>query len=121
MGDFARNVKGCGPSDADWVLANECEWCGRHHRSWYTAARCRWRRGLCWVAGNPPTAGPCWALVSYCRHPTARGGVITVTLHESLESAEKSKRVIDRTGCGGSCRRDHEIYRGEPGEGPCAA
>jgi hypothetical protein len=90
----------------------ECQRCGRTHRTWHVAAKCRWKKGLCWVAGNPPAKGPCFALVSYCHHPAYRSDYVTVTLWRTRPEAENSKRMIDGTGCGGSCSRRHYIYRG---------
>jgi hypothetical protein len=87
-----------------------CDTCGRSHRSWYSLASCRWRRGLLWVQGDPPAGGPCWALVSFCRHPGYRGPAITVTLWSDLAEAQASKACIDRLACGGSCSRQHRIF-----------
>jgi hypothetical protein len=97
-----------------WVLSDPCDWCGSRHRSWYKAATCRWKKGLIWVMGNPPAGGPCFALVSFCWHTGYTGGHITVTLWETSEEAEESKRGIDRTGCGSACCRNHRIFKGVP-------
>lgn len=43
-----------------------------------------------------------YALLAYC-------GGLTVTLHETQESAVKSKETIDQTGCGSQCRNSHKI------------
>ncbi len=86
-----------------------CPRCGRRHRSWYRAASCRYRRGLLWVAGDPPADGPCFALVSNCGHAGYRGPCRTVTLWPTLAEAERSKALIDRLACGGCCTREHYI------------
>ncbi len=45
-----------------------------------------------------------WALVSYCSSPT-------ITLWYTRQDAEAEKALIDETGCGGRCRRAHQITR----------
>lgn len=45
-----------------------------------------------WVSGEGP-----YALVAPC-------GVVTITLHKTLDSAERYKVPIDSTGCGHACR-----------------
>jgi hypothetical protein len=52
-----------------------------------------------WISGTGD-----WAVVAYC----PRG--LTVTLHQTEEGAIASKAGIDRTGCGGRCVKDHEIF-----------
>jgi hypothetical protein len=85
-------------SDPDtYAPGAACPDCGRRHRTWHAVARCRWRDGLEWVAGNPPASGACWALVSIC------GGKVTVTLWADREDADRRKRVLDATACGGRC------------------
>ena len=39
----------------------------------------------------------------------ARCGTTTVMLFATPAEAERAKALIDRTGCGHACRRDHEI------------
>jgi hypothetical protein len=68
------------------------------HRSYRTLAKCLWPRA-CWIAGNGP-----WASLAYCR-------VLTIELHSTRERAEQAKRMIDSTGCGGGCYRQHKIAR----------
>jgi hypothetical protein len=72
--------------------------CERNHRTYNTLARCAWKRAE-WVDGEGP-----YALLADCR-------VLTVTLHPTYESAAKAKARIDGSGCGSSCRRNHEIIR----------
>ena len=64
--------------------------------SYRLIARQRWS-GAEWIKGDGP-----FALVASCY-------VVTVSLHHSLEAAEKQKGFIDRFGCGGRCSRGHEI------------
>jgi len=81
-----------------------CPCCYRRHRSWRTRAQCALRPTL-WVTGNPPLTGPCFASVSDCRGQRYR----TVVLCPTREQAEKAKRLIDNTGCGGGCWRRHRV------------
>jgi len=60
-------------------------------------AKKRWGRESAWITGEGK-----YALLAHCR-------ILTVTLHETKESAEKSKRFIDKFACGGLCYRAHEI------------
>jgi hypothetical protein len=64
--------------------------------NWNRRAWNRWRRAR-WIDGNGP-----FALLAHCE-------VLTVTLHETLEEAEKDKAAIKRTGCGARCLNAHEI------------
>ena len=73
-------------------------YCSSAHRTFNRFAQCA-IRGTEWVEGEGPIA-----VIAWCRVPT-------VTLHETMESAESAKRSIDETGCGGSCIRNHEIVR----------
>jgi hypothetical protein len=75
--------------------------CGRNHRTWRALAKCRYPDAA-WVWGDPPAAGPCFALLAHCR-------VLTVTLWAAREDAEREKAVIDETACGGRCWRAHEV------------
>jgi hypothetical protein len=68
-----------------------CETCGRSHRTWYNFAQCRFKRRLLWVSGNPPAGGPCFALVSFCRHPGYKGACNTVTLWADYGEALEAK------------------------------
>jgi hypothetical protein len=77
-------------------------------------ASCRWREGLAWVWGDPPADGPCHAVVSFCRTATSRGEYVTVTLWPTEAEALTSKAEIDRTGCGGSCTRNHRLVTMTP-------
>jgi hypothetical protein len=79
-----------------------CPRCRRRHRDWWGLAHCIWLKAA-WVAGDDvPRQGPCYAVLAHC-------GALTVTLWPSLAEAEERKRIIDSTGCGGCCRRAHEI------------
>jgi hypothetical protein len=94
-----------------------CPLCYRRHRRWYAVASCRFKPGLLWVGGDPDPAGPCFALVSFCRHPYPPRPATTVTLWATRAEAEKARVSIDRTGCGGSCTRRHRIYElGQDGD-----
>jgi hypothetical protein len=64
--------------------------------NWNQRAWKRWRRART-VDGDGP-----FALLAHCR-------VLTITLHETSESAEKDKAMIDNVGCGGCCYKRHEI------------
>ena len=50
-----------------------------------------------WIRGNGR-----YALVAFCRHAT-------VSLHETEESAQEQKKIIDETGCGGFCVNAHKV------------
>jgi len=63
---------------------------------WNRRAWTRWRRAR-WIDGNGP-----FALLAHC-------DVLTVTLHATVEEAEKDKATIKRTGCGARCLNSHEI------------
>lgn len=77
--------------------------CTSRHRTVKTWLRCAVPR-LEWVHGSGEIA-----LIAWCRH-------ITITLHDSVESAEASKRFIDASGCGGRCVRNHQIVRVDRGD-----
>ncbi|GAB2474443.1 hypothetical protein [Xylanimonas ulmi] len=70
--------------------------CARKHRTERAFMRCALPRAV-WVVGEGA-----YAVIAWCR-------VTTVSLHEELDSAEASKRLIDNHGCGGACRGAHEI------------
>src|SRR5260370_27493600 len=81
----------------------KCRRCRQRHCSWRRVAQCRWPRA-CWIAGEPPITGPCFALLAHCN-------VLTVTLLANRAEAEESKTGIDRLACGSRCRRNHQIIR----------
>lgn len=66
-------------------------------KSWRTEARKRWGRKASSIDGDGQ-----FALLAWCR-------VLTVTLWQTRDEAEKEKKVIDETACGGYCTRNHEI------------
>lgn len=72
--------------------------CQAKHRTYATTAKCMFRRAA-WIDGTGPIA-----LLAWC-------DVLTVTLHQDLESAEKSRSFIDDLACGHACTRRHEIVR----------
>lgn len=73
--------------------------CTKHrHRTLATVAKCL-IPGAAWYEGQGP-----FALIAWC----GRAGV---SLHADQPKAERDKELIDSTGCGGSCRRRHEIVR----------
>lgn len=45
---------------------------------------------------------------------TTTTSVLTITLHQTLEQAQASKRLIDNDACGHACRNDHEIVSLRP-------
>lgn len=57
----------------------------------------RWGKKAEWIEGDGQ-----YALLAHC-------GVLTVSLHQTMESAEKDKKFIDTRACGGSCVGHHEI------------
>jgi hypothetical protein len=61
----------------------------------------RWPRAE-WTSGDER-----YASVAYCR-------VTTVEMYPWITQAERAKRIIDNTGCGGRCVRRHEIIDLEP-------
>jgi hypothetical protein len=83
-----------------WCVRDDCTtlgcYCGRRHQSYRTLAKCKWPRAE-WIRGDGR-----YALLAHCR-------VLTVALHQTHESAEKSKQVIDTSACGGHCHNNHEI------------
>ena len=60
-------------------------------------AKTRWGKKAEWIRGDGQ-----YALLAHC-------GVLTVSLHTTMESAEKDKKFIDECACGGSCVGHHEI------------
>jgi hypothetical protein len=61
-------------------------------------AKCRWGKAA-WILGGE---GP-WASVSNCPPD------ITIILHPSQEAAERAKRTIDESACGGRCWGRHRV------------
>jgi hypothetical protein len=98
------------PTPTSWAPGLRCPRCKRRHRSWYAVACCRWERGLCWVNGDPPADGPCFACVSFCRGVHYGSEFITATLWSRLSEAEEAKHIIDVSACGGACNRQHVIF-----------
>lgn len=70
--------------------------CTRAHRTYLTLAKCMFRRAN-WVTGEGQ-----YASVSWCRGTS-------VMLHATKEGAEEAKAFIDQHGCGGMCRKKHEV------------
>ena len=66
-------------------------------RAWRAEARRRWGSKAEWIEGDGQ-----FALLAWCR-------VLTVTLWPTRAEAEKQKKVIDETACGGGCTGNHEI------------
>ena len=65
---------------------------------WNERAWRRWGKYKpCWICGDGPIA-----LLAWCRE-------LSISLHASVESAEKNKVMIDKCCCGGCCNRQHEI------------
>jgi hypothetical protein len=93
-----------------------CPRCGRRHKSWRTVAECRWHPAL-WVSGLAPPDATCYATVSFCGHPYPRTPRITVCLWDTRARAEAALTGINHLGCGGSCRRRHQLIVLEPAPG----
>ena len=70
--------------------------CGKRHRKHSAVARCIWPRAE-WIEGEGP-----YAVLAHCR-------VLTITLPADKDAAGVSKQLIDQTGCGGRCSKNHEI------------
>ena len=70
--------------------------CARKHRTYAALAKCMFPRAA-WVHGEGSYA---------C---LARCNVLTVVLWATEEDANKRKADIDRGGCGGFCKRQHEL------------
>jgi hypothetical protein len=64
---------------------------------YWRRAYSKWGWRARWITGNGP-----YALLSWCR-------VLTVTLHETREKAEQAKEDLDKTKCGHTCWRLHEV------------
>jgi len=65
--------------------------------AWHTEARKRWGKEAAWIDGNGQ-----FAILAWCR-------VLTVSLWPTKVEAEKEKKVVDETACGGGCTGNHEI------------
>lgn len=83
--------------------------CTRKHRTWRTLANCVWS----WQVWHDGAAGDGpFASVSLCNMgagiPRYRYGA-SVVLFEDVKEALAAKAFIDRTGCGGLCRKAHEV------------
>lgn len=77
--------------------------CRVRHRSWPTTARCEWPRAVS-VTGDGP-----WATLAWCPGGSRPGPALTIALWPTEDEARSARASIDRSGCGGQCRRDHEI------------
>lgn len=86
------------------ILYDQCFRCGRVHRSPLALFRCRYGRDFGWLAGSGR-----YASVSTCPHNWPPATFVTVQLYPKREDAEKAKRTIDRTACGGHCCRRHFV------------
>lgn len=69
--------------------------CSQSHRTPRTFMRCAVPRAA-WVSGQGR-----YAVIAWCRVPT-------VTLWRTPEEAQRARRQIDSTGCGGGCSRRHD-------------
>jgi hypothetical protein len=65
-------------------------------------AKCIWPRAD-WISGEGP-----YATVTRCPHAVYRE-VITVKLHANRSAAEATLQLINETGCGGHCVKNHEL------------
>ncbi len=72
--------------------------CQRKHQSFAALAKCIWRRAE-WISGNGA-----YATLAHCR-------VLTVELHQTLDTARQAKAAIDSTACGGRCYGRHELVQ----------
>jgi hypothetical protein len=63
---------------------------------WRAYAQRRWPEA-CWVSGEGR-----YASLAHCRE-------LTIQLYDDEIVALLAKRVIDDSGCGGACHRDHEV------------
>jgi hypothetical protein len=64
--------------------------------------------------GHAPATGPCFASVSFCRHPGYRSDYITVKLFPTMAEALEAKESIDKGACGGACSRQHRVFTMHP-------
>ena len=74
-----------------------CKFCKGQHKTWNAIARCKLKYAS-WINGEGR-----YALLAWCKP-------LSVTLHETRESAEKDKAGIDKTACGGNCVKNHVIW-----------
>lgn len=87
-----------GPVEPDTVTVWRRHNCRAKHRTTKTFMKCAVPRAA-WVHGSGE-----YATVAWCGTPT-------VMLHGTLEQAVEAKAWIDSTGCGGRCKRRHQIVR----------
>lgn len=97
---IAKNRSRITPIDGKWVHA-KCYTQARRisvgrNVTWQEQTRWEWPQAL-WIDGDG-----CFALLAHCK-------VLTISLHTRMSNARKWKSMIDSTGCGGGCQRDHEI------------
>lgn len=72
--------------------------CKKHHRLYRSFMKCAIPRAV-WISGEGP-----FALIAWCEVPT-------VSLHETIELAERAKERIDCSACGHICHGKHVIVR----------
>ncbi|GEN78706.1 hypothetical protein [Actinotalea fermentans] len=73
-------------------------YCRRQHRTWRALATCMFPRAA-WITGDGP-----FAVLAWC-------GVTSVTLHADTDAATRALEIVNASGCGGRCTRDHELVR----------
>ncbi|MEV5301300.1 hypothetical protein [Amycolatopsis methanolica] len=85
--------------------------CARQHRTFATFAKCAFQqKGIPVQAigeGEYATVSTCnrtYSIPSYRR-------TTSVHMFATAEEAERAKAIIDSSGCGGLCRRQHEVVR----------
>jgi len=59
----------------------------------------RWGKYAAWIVGQGR-----YGVFAWCR-------ILTITLWDTQEQAERSKALIDATGCGGDCHKEHEVFK----------
>ena len=79
--------------------------CSRKHRTYLTMAKGIWNDAP-WVSGEGAIA-----LVACRPSGPVRYRHGAVSLHQTADSALEAKTLIDETGCGGRCHRDHRIVQ----------
>ncbi len=67
---------------------------------WEKEANRRWGKKGYYIEGDGP-----FAVLAWC----GRHDEMSYSLWQTREEAEREKAFIDRSGCGGSCIRHHEI------------
>jgi LRP1 type putative zinc finger protein len=104
-GERARRLA----KDLAEALDNLLGHAGYVQHGYIAVARRRWPAAE-WIIGDGHYAS------------VARCGTVTVMLFATPAEAERAKALIDRTGCGHACRRDHEItYLDDAQPGPAGA